>query len=588
VKPRNNHRSIHDLPFFSDKNRDMAFTIKQKLIAGFAVICLLSGAAFVTVIAQVRRMREIEWQINAMRLPSAMAAERTSRYVSDACFAFRNYVLYGEDAELASKYEAARVEAWKKVFENLDVVAKLAPPEDQELVARLTSDLRDGSLATQEEIKVQVFGQGEAARQAALVRLRVGSSLVAQAQKDATEVTRRAQERLVNDNEALSAAQSTTVVVGLVAEILSVVGSVLIGWLLSAQILAGIHMIGNRVARVAQGDLSGEPLLHRSRDEIGRTAEGINRMEADLKKMIRAVLDSAGQVASAAAELSTAQDQLLESTTAQKQQSQQVAAAMHEMAATIAEVSANASRATMGATEAKQTAHQGGAVVDQTVGAMQSLTTASRATEAQIEELASRSQEIGKIISVIGEIAEQTNLLALNASIEAARAGEQGRGFAVVAGEVRRLAERTAQATRETGELIGSIQAEAHKAVESIQAELAQVNESSESAARAGESLRAIIAASDSVTDMISQIAAAANEQSAATEEVNRSMSEISRSVEMTTTGTHESAKACSELSELAAQLQGVVSEFRLKEPGRESTSRAAGLAAAQRKPAVA
>jgi len=242
----------------------------------------------------------------------------------------------------------------------------------------------------------------------------------------------------------------------------------------------------------------------------------------------------------------------------------------------------------MGATEAKQTAHQGGAVVDQTVGAMQSLTTASRATEAQIEELASRSQEIGKIISVIGEIAEQTNLLALNASIEAARAGEQGRGFAVVAGEVRRLAERTAQATRETGELIGSIQAEAHKAVESIQAELAQVNESSESAARAGESLRAIIAASDSVTDMISQIAAAANEQSAATEEVNRSMSEISRSVEMTTTGTHESAKACSELSELAAQLQGVVSEFRLKEPGRESTSRAAGLAAAQRKPAVA
>jgi methyl-accepting chemotaxis protein len=543
----------------------MNLTIKRKLIAGFASVCLLTVAGSTVVILQVEHMRGVEQEINGARIPSALAAERVSRYLADASFAYRNYIIYGEDPALAAKYEAARQKGWSQLFEQLALIRKLAPAEDQELLSKLDSDVHSGSLKIQEDTRAGMWGEGAEARSAALDHMKAGSGLAAKVQADCSEVTQRALARLDHDNDELTRAQSATIVAAVVAGILTAIGSIVIGWLLSAQILSGIRKLAERIALVAQGDLGREPLVHGTRDEIGMTVERINEMQLSLRNMIKAVRSSADQVALAAMELSQSSNGLLDNANAQKHQSQQIATAMQEMASTIAEVSSNASRATMGATEAKETAHRGGTVVGETVTSMQKLSAASQSTGAQIEELAGRSVEIGKVISVISEIAEQTNLLALNASIEAARAGEQGRGFAVVAGEVRRLAERTAQATRETGGLIGNIQRESRKAVESIQAEQANVSESSEAAIRAGDALQAIIASSDSVTDMISRIATAATEQSAATEEVNRSMTEISRMVELTSAGTLDSAKACAELSRLAAQMQELVSQFRLE-----------------------
>lgn len=319
---------------------------------------------------------------------------------------------------------------------------------------------------------------------------------------------------------------------------------------------------------IAENDLSVRDVIVKDNDEIGRAETILNTMKNGLREMIRSVARNAELVASAAVELAASSRQQNEHSDAQRRQSQQVAAAIHEMSAAIAEVSTNASRAAQEALGARQQAHQGGEIVEQTVRAMNNLDQTSRATSQQIEGLAQSSNQIGKVISVISEIAEQTNLLALNAAIEAARAGEQGRGFAVVAGEVRRLAERTGQATKEISGMITAIQSEAQKAVNSINEEISQVNDTTDAASRAGSALNDIIQSSDNVKEMITQIATAANQQSAATEEVNHNMAEIAHLIDMSTDGTMDSAKASAELSRLAVELQNLVGQFRLESSG--------------------
>jgi len=343
------------------------------------------------------------------------------------------------------------------------------------------------------------------------------------------------------------------------------VGTVMIRWI-GTNILRRVSQMVATMQAITDNDLSMDDMVIRNRDEIGQAGALLNTMKNGLRQIIHAVAANAELVANASVELTASSEQSFENATAQRNQGHQVATTMHEMSAAIAEVSASASRAAQGADEARAEAHRGGEVVNRAVADMQNLNEASRATSDQIEGLARSSHEIGKVISVIGEIAEQTNLLALNAAIEAARAGEQGRGFAVVAGEVRRLAERTGQATREVSGLIAGIQAEAKKAVESIRAEIVHVNESAQSAEQAGTSIAGIIAASENVKDMISQIATASSEQASATEEVNRSMAEIARGIDVSTATTQETTKACEELSRLAVELQQLVSRFRLEE----------------------
>jgi len=181
-----------------------------------------------------------------------------------------------------------------------------------------------------------------------------------------------------------------------------------------------------------------------------------------------------------------------------------------------------------------------------------------------VEGLGARSDQIGAIVSTIEDIADQTNLLALNAAIEAARAGEQGRGFAVVADEVRALAERTAKATREIGEMIKGIQTQTKLAVGVMEAGVREVETSSAEAERSGTALKEILEQVDQVTGQVNQIATAAEEQSAATGEIAGNVQQVNEVLQQSAELLRSSSAMAGSMKERSEALNRVISRFKL------------------------
>ena len=213
---------------------------------------------------------------------------------------------------------------------------------------------------------------------------------------------------------------------------------------------------------------------------------------------------------------------------------------------------------------------------------MEKIAAATQTVSEKMTSLADRSQEIGKVVNVIQEISEQTNLLALNAAIEAARAGEHGRGFAVVAGEVRRLAERTKSATEEIAGTIRSIQEETRETLQVMDDSRTAVESGMRETLNARQSLEATIVTSKRVEQQIDLIATAATEQTSAAGEISDSAGQISQLAIENTQAAEEAVHALKNLTSLAAELDGMIRQFRLEEE-KQSDARFAASAPATR-----
>jgi methyl-accepting chemotaxis protein len=293
----------------------------------------------------------------------------------------------------------------------------------------------------------------------------------------------------------------------------------------------------------------------------------MQQMQNSLNGIIGTVSHTVGSLTSSAVSMSAATDQIHRRVDQQAQQTQQAATAMQEMSASIAEVSRHTQSAAQTARAAAQTAHEGDAIVKQMLDSMRSIATAVNDTSSAVGLLGEDSRRISQIVTVIDEIARKTNLLALNAAIEAARAGDQGRGFAVVAGEVRRLAESTAQATGEISAMIQGIQARTRTAIASMASGNLTVEQGVVTTNQAGEALERIIGMAERVDRMIAQIAIAASQQAASADQSSSSLDSIhtlsfENLTEMaTTTAGIEGLRAT------ASALERQVERFRLHAP---------------------
>jgi methyl-accepting chemotaxis protein len=357
--------------------------------------------------------------------------------------------------------------------------------------------------------------------------------------------------------------------------LVSGVSALALAFLVDRQVSRPLAELTMRLKDIAEGEGDLTRRLHiATGDELGQASSWFNLFMDKLQQVVHRVAGNTHQLASAAQEISATADQSADSAHAQAEQTQQIASAMQEISASVNQVSTSSQQAAEAANEAAETAREGGRTIEQTLANMHNIAESARNAAARVGALGKGSEEIGKIIAVIDDIADQTNLLALNATIEAARAGEQGRGFAVVADEVRKLAERTTKATKETAAMIQNIQTETRLAVDAIQVSSREVDAGIQQTASGGKALQQIIAMADQVGTMVAQIAAATSHQSTAMQAVNSNVTRISNLTKESSTAALQTAKACSDLSELANDLQGLVSLFKIEENNTEPNLR--------------
>ncbi|MBY4837306.1 MULTISPECIES: methyl-accepting chemotaxis protein [Pantoea] len=349
----------------------------------------------------------------------------------------------------------------------------------------------------------------------------------------------------------------------LLASVALVVIAVIVGcWFgLRSVLIQPLHQLLAHIRHIAAGDLT-QNIVVEGRNEMSQLAGSLHEMQQSLVSTVGNVRDGSDAIFTGASEIAAGNNDLSARTEEQAASLEQTAASMEQLTATVKQNAENARQASQLALSASDTARKGGEVVDGVVRTMQ--------------DIAGSSKKIADIISVIDGIAFQTNILALNAAVEAARAGEQGRGFAVVAGEVRNLAQRSAQAAKEIKGL--------------IEDSVNRVNNGSQLVGTAGETMNDIVGAVTRVTDIMGEIASASDEQSRGIDQVGQAVTEMDRVTQQNASLVEESAAAAASLEEQASRLSQSVSVFRIPRAAQAQpkASTVRQIASAPRKAAAA
>ncbi|MFD1208816.1 methyl-accepting chemotaxis protein [Modicisalibacter tunisiensis] len=325
--------------------------------------------------------------------------------------------------------------------------------------------------------------------------------------------------------------------------IATVAAAILLGlWLKRA--LAGLERVRDALENIASGsgDLT-RRLPVQGRDEVARIADGFNHFVDKLEHVLIDVRDSSDSVSTASAEIAHGSQDLSARTESAASSIQESSASMEQLAGTVEHTADSARQADQLAASAADVASRGGEAMSEVVQTM--------------DDIEASSRQIAEIVTLMDGIAFQTNLLALNASVEAARAGEQGRGFAVVAGEVRQLASRSADASRQIKELVDTSAAKTRSGTERVRA--------------AGATMDEIVDSVKRVTDVLGEINAATREQSQGIGQVNQAVADLDQATQQNAAMVEQTATAAAELQAQARRLAAVVGGFTLSTRSREA-----------------
>ena len=324
-----------------------------------------------------------------------------------------------------------------------------------------------------------------------------------------------------------------------------------------------LKRLGGVMDKVAAGDMT-VTFSANSRDELGELGEVFNGTVKKIHDLIERVGQTVSEVERQAGQVENVSAQSNQAVAGQRTQIEQVATAMNQMSATSLEVARSAAAAVSSAHSVNDETISGRGLVQSQQGSIAALASEIDQSVLVINQLASDSQSISRVLEVIKSIAEQTNLLALNAAIEAARAGEQGRGFAVVADEVRTLAKRTQQSTEEIEQMIAKLHGGVGAAVKAMGVSHEMANGTVGQSEKVQLALENILGAVGMIVDQNQQIAAAVEQQTAVAHDIDQNIVEINRAGERTAEGAHQTEDASRALSAQVVELKQLISAFRV------------------------
>ena len=323
-----------------------------------------------------------------------------------------------------------------------------------------------------------------------------------------------------------------------------------------------ILQLMNELGDLADGDLTANATV--SENITGAIADSINYTIEELRLLVGRINDAANRVTTATEIARRTSTELLTAAEKQSREIQDAGQSALEMARSMSEVSGNATQSAQVARQSLAAAEKGTQAVEDSIKGMNEIRNQIQETSKRIKRLGESSQEIGEIVELISDITEQTNVLALNAAIQAASAGDAGRGFTVVAEEVQRLAERSAEATKQIAAIVKTIQTDTQDAVSAMEQSTQGVVEGAKLSDAAGQALTEIGQVSRNLSDLIENISTSTQDQAKSATDVAKLMQGILSVTEQTTAGTERTAAAVEELSSLASELKGSVAGFKV------------------------